>query len=639
MTTDGDFGITVEACREMMGQEPVAMPAEEPDNKEANKNDYLIVSKRLRQERASTILSNLALRKSAPKELADEVLTYLQRGMQLDIEDADHWTDRYRMMLLALDRPEELEQNLRKSLRESNDPAPLQLMLAQLLAEQGKIEEAIGLAEAARKAATLSPSDLSTLAQWYLVANRPDDYRRARVDTFAMMPEYTISQWLDQQLQPWNRTNAPLPSELDEDVLFAFEALFEKSQYPGNYCYQLRSYYAACRDFRLLKMIPDAVVGRTPQQVYPFLTQLKSNVLSELRNEATMDEIVERINQLRETKTSSIDLRALDLLEAMVRRKGAELLNQPGPHAQAAVAAMQRAFDRDWAEGEKLQMAEFLTDMQNITNKALAAEQLREIRQLHAQATAGTDTHFLMSWYLAQVLGWNDQQDKAINTMEVALRSYHENNEPGLPTELNSPLGGYVGLLERKQRYGEAEKLLLTELDQARNTAQTVWLKKRLNNSRVYAYRHKARISLGEGSELYRNLLDSLLAEAELFDQQYRYTVMENILDVLRSNRRDKKTYKEDLRKYAFEQFPELVAEIDSNYGNAIDRVANLVYKELGPRDGVAFLIERLENYPARYRATYRSGWRQHGQQAWRVASKSKRFRRSGKTIAEADTG
>ena len=625
---DGDFGITIEACREMMGQKPVSTPVVNTDNKDANKNNYLVASERLRQERAATILSNLALRKSAPKNLADEILAYIKRGMQLDVPDADRWTDRYRMMLLALDRPEELEQNLRKSLRESKDPAPLQLMLARLLAEQGKIEDAITLAEAAQKTATLSPSDLSTLAQWYLVANRPDDYRRARLDTFAMMDEYRISQWLNQHLDPWNRTDVPLPSELDEDVLFAFEALFKKSQSPGNYCYQLRSYYAACRDFRLLRMLPDAVIGRTPQQVYPFLTELNSNVLTELRNEATMDEIVGRIDELRKSKTTSTDLRALDLLEAMVRRKGAEVLNQPGPHAKAAVAAMQRAFNRDWEEGEKLQMAEFLTNMNKITNETLAAEQLSEIRQLHAQATAGTDTHFRMSWYLAEVLGWNDQQEQAIQLMEVALREYHEKNEPGLPAELLSPFEGYVGLLESKKRYSAAEKLLLAELVQSRNSALTVQLKKRLNNSRVYAYRAGARISLGEGPELYRNLLDSLLAEANLLDQTYRFDVMQDILSMFKSKHRVKKTYKADLRKYAFEQFPELVTAIDNNYGTAIERVAKLVHDELGPRDGVAFLIERLENYPARYRATYEAGWRKH-------SSRLGKWRKEAETLGD----
>ena len=372
-------------------------------------------------------------------------------------------------------------------------------------------------------------------------------------------------------------------------------------------------------------MIPDAVIGRTPQQVYPFLTRLNQDVLVELRNEATMDEIVERINELRETKTSSTDLRALDLLEAMVRRKAAEVLNQPGPHAKAAVTAMQRAFDREWADGEKLQMAEFLKDMGEISNQALAAEQLREIRELHAQATAGTDTHFKMSWYLAQVLSWNDQPEEAFRLMEVALRDYHEKNESGLPTQLHSHFDGYISLLENKNRFEAAEKLLLAELDQARNADEVLWLRKRLNDSRAYAYRRGARISLGEGKELYRNLLDSLLAEAELLDQRYRYAVMQNIVSVFqKSDRRDQKTYKEDLRKYAFDQFPKLVAEIDDSYTSAIDQVARLVHDHLSATDGIEFLVERLENYPARYRATYNAGWQRFGYRLgqWRNEAK-----------------
>ena len=103
--------------------------------------------------------------------------------------------------------------------------------------------------------------------------------------------------------------------------------------------------------------------------------------------------------------------------------------------------------------------------------------------------------------------------------------------------------------------------------------------------------------------------------------------VMEDILDVLGNKRRDKKTYKEDLRKYAFEQFPKLVAKIDNNYSNAIDRVANLVYRNLGPRDGITFLIERLENYPARYKGTYKAGWNKHGNRLAEWRTKTKDFK------------
>ena len=45
------------------------------------------------------------------------------------------------------------------------------------------------------------------------------------------------------------------------------------------------------------------------------------------------DEVLARIRTLREAKRTPTDLRALDLLEAMIERQSSEVPNQPGPHA------------------------------------------------------------------------------------------------------------------------------------------------------------------------------------------------------------------------------------------------------------------------------------------------------------------
>ena len=55
---------------------------------------------------------------------------------------------------------------------------------------------------------------------------------------------------------------------------------------------------------------------------------------------------------------TDVDRRAFDLLETMTERRAAELQNQPGPHVEKAVAALQRAFNRQWAPGEERLMAE-----------------------------------------------------------------------------------------------------------------------------------------------------------------------------------------------------------------------------------------------------------------------------------------
>ena len=63
----------------------------------------------------------------------------------------------------------------------------------------------------------------------------------------------------------------PAPTELDNEVLLIFAALFEKSQSPQNYLWQLQQFYRETRDFRLLACLADAVVGPTAGQVYPLL--------------------------------------------------------------------------------------------------------------------------------------------------------------------------------------------------------------------------------------------------------------------------------------------------------------------------------------------------------------------------------
>jgi len=68
---DGDFGIVIKACREMLGQQPVATPDKEAHkDQDADKNDYLVKSQQRRQQRSIAILSNLAIRKSAPDALS-----------------------------------------------------------------------------------------------------------------------------------------------------------------------------------------------------------------------------------------------------------------------------------------------------------------------------------------------------------------------------------------------------------------------------------------------------------------------------------------------------------------------------------------------------------------------------------------
>ncbi len=217
-----------------------------------------------------------------------------------------------------------------------------------LLAERGKFDEAISLFEAAEKDHLLSAADYRVLADWYLVSNRREAYERSQVEAFKMVPEQYLNNMFsglataginfsrfktaDHFPPNWMRTHC-LPCE----------RLLKNRRSRRTIC-RCCVNVRTCRDFRLLQMLPHAVVGRSPQQIYPFLATLQFQILGEIDNEATTDEIIATIKKLRVGKLTSTDLRALDLFEAIIERRASEVLNAPGPHNAACLAALRRAF-------------------------------------------------------------------------------------------------------------------------------------------------------------------------------------------------------------------------------------------------------------------------------------------------------
>lgn len=617
-----------EECWKILGDAPPA-PLTDEQIEELDGEGFrrMALEEQLRA-RALVTISNLAVRRSAPKGLAERVLRYIDAGIKQQMtiaveqggDEGLSWKQAKYSMLVALDQPDNLEQELRKWIGSDEYIVPWQLALGRLLAERARIDEAIGLFETVERESQLSPADYRMLAGWYLVADRREDYVNAKVETFATTQEYQISNWIRQQLYPWQRSDRELPSEFDEQILLAFKALFKKSQHPQNYVWQLREFYQACRDFRLLQMIPDTVIGRTPQYVYPLLQSLNTTILPELRDEATADEIVARIRELREKAESASDRRALDLLEALIERKSSDVLNQPGPHADLAVAALKRAFEHDWAEGEYRQMADFLQKLGNIRETKLAQEQMRQLEGLHNRVEPGTDDRLFIAFYLARghFYGYG-RRDEGIAVMENAVREYRQAHPEGWPGQANTPLDGYLDFLEGVKRFAQAEKFLDDFIKSPANEGQRLWMLRRQNDVLIEALRHQGRVSLGENETLYRKLIDRLVEQAKTEDDNNQYAVLVQINKLFTTaNNRHLNNVAGDVRTFAFKTLPPLLAGQTTQYQNVVNQVSRQVRDIAGARYGVEFLIERLENWPARYRNTWQDGWSRCGHNlAW----------------------
>ncbi len=574
------------------------------------------------RQRLLMMLSYQAVQRSAPAERRERLLTWIDDHVAKAADGSTGWHSRLISLLIALDQPDQLKSRLTEWIRQDEYPVAWQLMLGRLKAELGELQEAIELFESAERRQQLSAADQTMLASWYMAVDRKDDYQQRRVQAFGAMPEHQLQRWIQSRREPWTRTDVRLPTELDENVLFAFQALFKNSQYPGNYVYELSAFYTACRDFRLLKMVPDSVIGRTPQQVYSFLTGLRNNLLNELRNEATADEIVGRIQELRTDDRTTLDLRALDLLEAMIENQSSRVLNQPGPHQANAAEALRRAFRGEWADGEILQMAELLSRLGIDADGPLAAERLRQVRELFGLTQSGTDDHVRLAAILGRILSYtHGQRREGQAVLSAAVRAFEQSHPSGWPAHLNDVIGVYIELLQDRSRFAEAENVLMRQIENSANPSQRDWFRQRRYDVLTAALQRRGRVSLGTGRELFDNLLDLLITDAASGTDDHRYHALSRVPQVFRTAKdAGGIAYSDRLRQYAFDQFPALLRRQQSNYGSLVSNLAQTLRELSSVRVALEFLVSRMEQYPQRLEIHWQNAWRQHGRQLaeWR---------------------
>ena len=662
-----------ELCWQILGEVPNVghvsnVPEDEDEHVENVLHDPQVRQQffeELLKQRAFTTVMNLAARRNAAPATINRVLKYIDAGIDRSRTrqsagdprtedprsgergyDAGVWRNAKFRMLIALDRPDDLDRELREWIRTDVSTAPWRQMLAKLVAERGKLDEAIQLFEACEKDKLLTNSDFQMLANWYLVSNRRAAYERSRIEAFKQMPEHQLSNRLASTANRWMQPNGQLPSELGEDTLFVAQALFEKSAQPEQHLWQHSNLYGATRDFRLLRMLPDAVLGRTPQQVYSFVQTLQSAALGELRNEAPADEILTRIKQLRSgvqasgaasaprlslpnandrgadaaplAKTlTTTDLRALDLLEAIVERKSSEVLNQPGPHVDACVAALQRAFQREWSDGEPRMMSTFLYQLGNLPNATLKAEQLREMRELQRRAPANSRDHLAITSELCHLMFWNyGQRHDALLEMEVVVTNYTQANNGVWPHLDYEWLDQYVAMLEGSSHHDIGEKLLKRYLAKPDNDGQRNWLKDRLMTLYNNALEADVAVSLGKGrAKLFEAIVALTRKElAAASDEHMRHKLIVQLLTTFDIARRHQlPATAATVRTFVFEELPVLLKRQQSQYRSTVVAPMHLIGEVLGPKLALQYVVERMEQYPQRLEFSWENSWQTFG--------------------------
>lgn len=557
-------------------------------------------------------LEFLATRQSAEPTLVDRLLKLHAAGIE-KFKESYAWKARHYRMLVALDRPELLRSTLTKWIRPNEIDSQWRVTLGYLLAELNQIDKAIAELETVERADELRPTEYRTLADWYLVQDRREARNQALIGYYQAMPDRHISQLIrNHTSKVRNAFQGGVPEDLDPEVARMFEAIFKKSPNPYQYLYQLAELYRYTKDFRLLECLPEGIIGHSANQVYPFLQQLTS-VHQHIRDEATADQILDHLEKVRDRAKTPVDQRGLDLLEMLVRRKASEVLNQPGQHLPQALAAMKRAFAREWADGERVQMARFLSSLGTVSQKVLEEEQIHELAVLHRAEK--TDAHRTEIGHLrGQILWQYNRRDKSLEVLEFVLRDAEHYSKGILPYSAVSVLGTFTSYLSTSKRYFRAEKEIFRVLDQEVVAQLRSWLIDRRYKLYHEALQGGSEVSIGKGKVLFENAQRLLITELSQVDHRLRYDLVSTMINIFNTaNSKGIGDAPGDAMRFSYGAFDKAVPFQTRSYQYLVRNLAECLRHLKGYREGLAFLIDRHEKEPSFFRATSSEGWRYWG--------------------------
>ena len=609
----------------------------------------------IRQERCLIALMRLAA--SNPKaDLPNRVLSYLERCEAADPREP-RWKRRQYQLLVALERPADLARKLRQWIDAGDAAAAWRLTLGRLLAEEGRLADAIHLFEAVRSAEGLRGDDCRLLADWYAATNQPKAAERVAAAAVEAEDETDQTDRLQNKLQALQQVAADdaTPRDLDAEVLRDLLAALKKSRDPQEDLDQLAEFYQATHDFRLLAGLADAMLGRTALEIYP-LVEGAGPLLAAVEDEATLNSFLERIAEVRRRARTEVDRRALDLLEALVHCRASELADEPAPHAERAVAALRRAWPHAWSPGEPPRMCALLASLSTIKDPPLAAEQLAEMERLYRALPRGSADRSAVAESLGETHWSYEHYDAAIEVLAAAVKERQEAGGGTPPPGEDNLLFKLVEYLKERQQWARAAMLagdwlahdrpganppargpvepalrgrppgIPGTLRAAATCRSPPWNRSSAIKSRTRPAGRQPSISGGNctgftatrsgGTPTFpwaaarRSTTPSSRRFARSWTCPVPISAASSGISATTSwsgctpfiGARTQRRYAaaaSDLKRFIAEQLPKLLERQPAQRLHVISVTAGAVHDVVGPRDGMLFLIQQIENEPA----------------------------------------
>jgi len=530
---------------------------------------------------------------------------------QVEGKDREFFKGQLFRYLVVADKPQALLKALQDWCSEENVTTQMRLNKAYLLAELNRLQEAVEVLKSLQCDDLLGFRDIQILSKWLLVLDKKDEYNKARIDAWSLMPEHQLRTIIWGQQRQWRQRNGSAPFILTDETFDQLSALFKKSLTPQNHLYMLSDFYRANRDFRLFRCLTDSMSGMSQQQVYPYLKEIV-RVCSHINEEATVESVVDEINKLRGSAKTNLDRRALDLLELVVARRAAEVLDQPQGWQHKALSALKRPFNHSWQNGEQRLMAEFLSSLGAMKSEALKMEHLRQ----HATLAKSTNTsridqlHITISY--AQTLRAYGRASDAADLLEQALQNFRNSGEGYLTGDAEPATRLLVSLLQEKNRHKKLEIWLKHEMSLMNDAHQIEKMNIMILQNHVSAVRKRTMTSLGSGQQLFTATRDLLATELKNQGLNYCQQVMNISIELFNATEKNKDDIN-GLRNFVFTSAKSSIDRDLTGHrlSSMVGRFARLLHDKLSDSDAVEFFVICFETEPIAKQNSYNSCWRQ----------------------------
>jgi len=528
--------------------------------------------------------------------------------------DARVWKYRLRV---ALDRPSELETALSQWFGGGERIAQLQFgkAYAYLLAELGRLSDACEVLKTVEKIDELSERDYRSLAQWQKVLGSQEGERESMARAFQTWNEWQLYQWLQEEVQ---KINAGVPGEMSSDVPVALLALFRKAEAPQNHMWMLQSLYGRDHDFRLLESAADAVIGQSAQKIYPFLQAL-GGVLASMCDEATLDRLLGRIEHLRGGERTSVDARALAMLELVTVTRALGQSSGTQSFLEHALRSLEKVRKEELMLAEARGMAELLASLGSVP-PVLAERVLALLSDLYQSVHGDLWERLSLATLVARTELNHGRADAALRTLSAALDEVRAAKGGGVPRQGLETMSLYSSTLAGRSLHREAEELWLRELEQPHLQGYRRELEAHLLQTNLIAFGAKGSVSLGSGKSLYAPLLELVREKLlERTDESHAQRILQTLCGVFDTARKPWKiNVGRDLSDFAFRELPKILALYQHrNSASLVNMIAQKLAEVWDSTVVVRFLVERAENEPQWLSFQNQDFWSAH---SWMLA-------------------